>query len=115
MRSAVIGAPTAPSKEGEEMRVRKSARRWSRRDFLATTAVAGTGVIVIPSFLAGCRGPTGSPSPGAALFGGKGHFGQFGVDGRSFDLPTGIAVGPGDEIYVVDTNNQRIMRFGPLP
>ena len=50
------------------MKVQKISGDWTRRKFLATTA-AGAGIIVIPSFLAGCRGKTDLVSPGPETFG----------------------------------------------
>ncbi len=37
-------------------------------------------------------------------------FGDFGADGSTFGLPTGLAFGNG-KLYVVDTNNDRVMKF----
>ena len=61
------------------MKARKILAPWTRRRFLATTA-AGAGIIVIPSFLASCRGKTDPLSPGSTALGGQGHFDQFGID-----------------------------------
>jgi len=38
-------------------------------------------------------------------------FGQFGTDQRSFNLPTGLAIGPEGNIFVVDSLNHRVMKF----
>jgi DNA-binding beta-propeller fold protein YncE len=42
-------------------------------------------------------------------------FGSYGFDDGSFSLPTGIDVDGGGNIYVTDTDGQRVMRFEPLP
>jgi DNA-binding beta-propeller fold protein YncE len=47
---------------------------------------------------------------------GNGNFltlwGSAGTGNGQFTLPAGIAAGPGDKIYVVDTNNHRVQKFG---
>ncbi len=37
--------------------------------------------------------------------------GQFGTDQRSFNLPTGIAIGPEGHVFVADSFNHRVMKF----
>jgi len=53
------------------------------------------------------------------VFDGQGQllafFGRYDTDNSSFDLPTGIAVDKEGYIYVADSGNHRIMKFGPLP
>ncbi len=41
-------------------------------------------------------------------------FGQYGLDERSFALPTGIAVAEDGSIYVVDSHGARVLVFDPL-
>ncbi len=41
-------------------------------------------------------------------------FGEYGFDSKSFALPTGVAVDGQGNIYVTDSANHRVMKFGPL-
>jgi DNA-binding beta-propeller fold protein YncE len=43
-----------------------------------------------------------------------GRFGSFGTEVTQFGLPVGIAVDEQDNIYVVDSANNRVMKFPPL-
>jgi sugar lactone lactonase YvrE len=40
-----------------------------------------------------------------------GVFGQFGQDVESFKLPLGLAIGEDDIVYVLDSGNNRVMKF----
>jgi hypothetical protein len=42
------------------------------------------------------------------------QWGSSGVGPGQFDLPFGIAVGGSDNVFVADTYNHRIQKFGPL-
>jgi DNA-binding beta-propeller fold protein YncE len=42
-------------------------------------------------------------------------FGQYGFDAAAFSLPTGIAVDAQGDIYVTDTDGNRVLKFEPLP
>jgi uncharacterized protein (TIGR03663 family) len=44
----------------------------------------------------------------------KATFGLYGSDAQSFALPSGIAVGQDDLVYVADADNHRVMVFAPL-
>ncbi len=44
----------------------------------------------------------------------KAAFGIYGNDSQSFALPNGIAIGPGDLVYVADADNHRLMVFPPV-
>ncbi len=41
-------------------------------------------------------------------------FGEYGLDSKSFALPTGIAVDGDGNVYVVDSANHRVMKFAPI-
>jgi DNA-binding beta-propeller fold protein YncE len=41
-------------------------------------------------------------------------FGQYGFDTASFGLPLGMAFDASGNLYVVDSNNNRVLKFGPL-
>lgn len=41
-------------------------------------------------------------------------FGAYGFDSQSFALPVGIALGPDGNVYVVDSDNHRVMVFPPV-
>jgi len=41
-------------------------------------------------------------------------FGEYGFDSKSFSLPTGIAVDGDGNVYVIDSANHRVMKFGPI-
>ena len=41
-------------------------------------------------------------------------FGQFGAEANSFNLPTGLALDAEGNIYVADSFNHRVIKFGPL-
>ena len=43
-----------------------------------------------------------------------GRFGRFGTDTSSLDLPTGITTDKENNVYVVDANNGRVLKFPPL-
>jgi DNA-binding beta-propeller fold protein YncE len=38
-------------------------------------------------------------------------FGQYGFDTASFALPLGMAIDSGDNLYVVDSDNSRVLKF----
>ncbi len=42
-------------------------------------------------------------------------WGQYGSDLRSFNMPSGIAIGADDSVYVLDSANHRVLKFGPIP
>ena len=44
----------------------------------------------------------------------KATFGIFGNDSQSFALPNGVAIGPGNTVYVADADNHRVMVFPPV-
>jgi TldD protein len=77
------------------MKMRKIRGAWNRREFLATAA-AGAGIVVIPSFLAGCRGTANPFATGTAL-GGADHFSQFGVDDALIKKVLGRALSTGGD------------------
>ena len=39
------------------------------------------------------------------------RFGQYGFDMASFTLPLGMAFDDGDNLYVVDSDNSRVLKF----
>jgi tripartite motif-containing protein 71 len=41
-------------------------------------------------------------------------FGEFGVGEGEFNLPTGIDVDESGSVYVVDSANNRVIKFGPI-
>ena len=41
-------------------------------------------------------------------------FGEYGFDSKTFSLPTGIAVDGEGNVYVIDSANHRVMKFGPV-
>lgn len=41
-------------------------------------------------------------------------FGVYGSDAKSFALPVGVAVGPDRNVYVVDSDNHRVLVFPPI-
>lgn len=43
-----------------------------------------------------------------------GRFGRFGNDLSTFDLPTGLTVDAANDVYIVDTNNSRVLKFAPI-
>jgi len=51
-------------------------------------------------------------------FDGKGAvqavWGQYGSDQSSLNLPTGIAVDGAGNVYVTDSNNHRLVKYGPI-
>ena len=42
------------------------------------------------------------------------EFGQFGTEEDSFGLPNGIALGPDNSLWVVDSGNNRLERFSKI-
>jgi uncharacterized protein (TIGR03663 family) len=42
------------------------------------------------------------------------NFGTYGPEPNNFTLPTGIAVDEDGNIYIADTDNHKIMKFGPI-
>jgi uncharacterized protein (TIGR03663 family) len=41
-------------------------------------------------------------------------FGEYGFDNKTFALPTGVAVDGEGNVYVTDSANHRVMKFGPV-
>ena len=41
-------------------------------------------------------------------------WGKQGKDNQSFQLPTGIATAPDGSVYVVDSQNERVLKFPPI-
>ncbi|MBM4429103.1 MAG: hypothetical protein FJ026_01980, partial [Chloroflexi bacterium] len=42
-------------------------------------------------------------------------WGQFGADLASFNMPSGITVDDLGQIFVIDSANHRVLKFGPVP
>jgi uncharacterized protein (TIGR03663 family) len=41
-------------------------------------------------------------------------FGEYGLDSKSFSLPTGVAVDGEGNVYITDSANHRVMKFAPV-